>query len=100
MCGTLHSVSTLLTIVGLPHRPLTCGNGGLARGLRALAFERVEQRGLFAADVAPGAGVQMQLEAVARAEDVLAEIAARRTPRRWPRQAARAASVYSPRRKM
>ena len=29
--GTAHSVSTLLTAVGLPHRPLTAGIGGLAR---------------------------------------------------------------------
>ena len=43
MCGTLQSVSTLLTMVGLPHRPDTCGNGGLARGLARLpssAFSR------------------------------------------------------------
>ena len=33
MCGTLQRVSTLLTIVGLPHRPTTGGKGGLARGL-------------------------------------------------------------------
>ena len=32
MNGTFISVSTLLTIVGLPNRPLTAGNGGLSRG--------------------------------------------------------------------
>lgn len=33
MAGTLHSVSTLLTQVGLPHTPALAGNGGLERGL-------------------------------------------------------------------
>src|SRR6185369_11440335 len=32
MNGTFISVSTLLTIVGLPNRPLIAGNGGLSRG--------------------------------------------------------------------
>src|SRR5204863_8344954 len=32
MSGTLHSVSTLFTAVGLPYRPTTAGNGGLLRG--------------------------------------------------------------------
>ena len=51
----LHSVSTLLTMVGLPQAPAICGNGGFARGLRAPALERVDQRGFLAADVAAGA---------------------------------------------
>src|SRR5690606_5488323 len=32
----LQIVSTLFTIVGLPHNPLTCGNGGFALGLARL----------------------------------------------------------------
>ena len=32
MCGTLASVSTLLTTVGLPKSPTCTGNGGLLRG--------------------------------------------------------------------
>ena len=32
MCGTLHSVSTLLMAVGLAYRPSTAGNGGRSRG--------------------------------------------------------------------
>ncbi len=32
MWGTLASVSTLFTTVGLPNRPTTAGNGGLSRG--------------------------------------------------------------------
>ena len=75
MCGTLHSVSTLLTTVGLPHRPAICGNGGFARGCGAPALERVDERGLLAGDVAAGAGVHEQLEAPGRAEHMGAEIA-------------------------
>src|ERR1035437_10859365 len=33
ICGTLHKVSTLLIVVGLPHNPDTVGNGGFARGV-------------------------------------------------------------------
>ena len=33
MAGKLLKVSTLLTIVGRPQAPATCGNGGLVRGL-------------------------------------------------------------------
>ena len=36
MCGKLHKVSTLLTMVGLPNKPLTCGNGGFALGVARL----------------------------------------------------------------
>ena len=32
MPGTLASVSTLLTAVGLPNKPTSNGNGGLLRG--------------------------------------------------------------------
>src|SRR6185503_11558847 len=34
--GTLQSVSTLLTAVGLPYSPTTAGNGGLLRGCARL----------------------------------------------------------------
>src|SRR5262249_39646730 len=36
MIGTLQSVSTLLTAVGLPYSPTTAGNGGLLRGCARL----------------------------------------------------------------
>src|SRR5215831_20017244 len=36
MCGTQHSVSTLLTTVGLPKRPTTGGYGGFDLGLARL----------------------------------------------------------------
>ena len=49
--------------------------GRLGARIGALAFERIEQRGLFPAYVAPGADMQVQLEAVFRAEDIPAQIA-------------------------
>src|SRR5579872_876 len=36
MCGTLQSVSTLFTVVGLPQRPATGGKGGFERGFARL----------------------------------------------------------------
>ena len=89
ICGTLHSVSTLLTTVGLPHRPLDLGIGRLGARIGALAFERIEQRGLFAAHIAPGADMEVQLEAVFRAKDIPAQIAVSGMLRRLPAPAAR-----------
>ena len=43
----------------------------------ALALERVEQRGLLAADVGAGAAVHDEVERVVGAEDALAEVARR-----------------------
>ena len=45
MPGRLQRVSTLLTMVGLPQRPLTCGKGGLARGVARDRVEAVDSRG-------------------------------------------------------
>ena len=56
------------------------GDGGERRlepRLAAVALERVEQRRLLAADVGAGAGVHDELEVVAGAEDVGAEVAGR-----------------------
>ena len=36
ICGKLQKVSTLFTMVGLPHKPATCGNGGFALGVARL----------------------------------------------------------------
>src|SRR5690349_7154105 len=41
--------------------------------LSATSFDRLEQRGLFAADVRAGAAMDDQVEVVARTHDVLAE---------------------------
>jgi hypothetical protein len=49
------------------------GNGGLKRGLPWLAFQRLEQRRLLAADVGAGADEGVQVEIDAGALDVLAE---------------------------
>ena len=50
--------------------------GGIRRAdarLAALAFDRVDQRRLLAADERPGAQADLQVEIEARAEDVLAQ---------------------------
>ena len=44
MCGTLQSVSTLLTIVGLPQEPDDRRERRLGARVGALAFERIQQR--------------------------------------------------------
>ena len=62
----LASVSTLLTTVGLPKSPALTGNGGLLRGSPRLPFDRLEQRGLFAADVRAGAAPDLDVEGRAR----------------------------------
>ena len=47
--------------------------GRLGAWVGAAAFQRVDQRGFFTADIAAGAGVHEQLEVEARTEDVLAQ---------------------------
>ena len=74
--GTLAQVFTLLTTVGLPHRPLVTGYGGRVRGSPAVAFERFDQGRFFAADVGPGPAAERDAERPAAAEDVLAQQAA------------------------
>ena len=73
--GTAQSVSTLLTAVGRPHRPLMRGDRRLGAHLAAAALEALEHRGLLAADVGAGADADVQVEGEAGAEDVLAEVA-------------------------
>ena len=59
ICGTKAKVSTLLTTVGLPQRPPRIDRERrLVARLGALAFDRFDQRALFAADVAAGADEQ------------------------------------------
>src|SRR5262249_30912314 len=53
------------------------GEGRLDARLAALAFEALDQPGLFAADVGAGAAVDGQVERVSGAEDVLSEKNAR-----------------------
>ena len=54
---------------------LVGGERGLQARVAALAFQRVEQPGLLAADVGAGAAVHDQRERVPGAEDVLADVA-------------------------
>ncbi len=72
-----------------PPQPGGLGMGRLVAGDRPVALQRVEQRRLLAADVAPGAGMKLELEREARAEDVLAQKPAPRAPRPSPGAAAR-----------
>ena len=57
----------------LAPEPRDGGVGRLGARVGALALERVEHAGLFAAHVAAGADVQVEIEGVAGAEDVAAE---------------------------
>ena len=71
--GMLYQVSTLLMLVGLPHRPFCAGYGGRGRERPGRAFQRADQRGLFAADEGAGALDQFDVEVEAAAQDVLAQ---------------------------
>ena len=67
-----------LDVVDHRRRGVQAGDGGERRAqprLAATALERVEQRGLLAADVGAGARVHGDVEVVAGAVDVLAEVA-------------------------
>ena len=73
MGAMLHQVSTLLMLVGLPHRPFCAGIGRPRTRAAGEAFERGDQRGLFAADECARALHQFDVEVEAAAEDVLAQ---------------------------
>ena len=62
MGSTLASVSTLFTTVGLPNRPCLDREGRLVARLAALALDRLEQRGLLAADVGARAAADLDVE--------------------------------------
>ena len=68
------NVSTLLITVGLRNAPSIAGNGGLIRGPAALAFEALDQAGFLAADVRPGASVDVDIEAEIGPIDVLPQV--------------------------
>src|SRR5207244_13587546 len=55
------------------------GEGRLAARLAAAAFDRFEERGLFAADVGARAAPQLEVEGEVAAEDALAQQAGRAT---------------------
>ena len=72
-----------------PIEALDRRKGRLEPRLAALAFERVEQAGLLAADVGARAAVHGDLEVVAAAEDIRADVARPGAPRRAPRRRSR-----------
>ena len=53
------------------------GNGGLKRDQSALAFKRIQHGGLFAADIGIGAHAHFQVECLAAAQYILAQVAIR-----------------------
>ena len=72
-CGTVPSVSTLLSSVGRLERARDGGERRLGRRLAALAVQRRQKRRLLAADVGAGAAVQHDLELVARPVELAAD---------------------------
>ena len=61
-------------MVGLPPQAAHLGKGRFGPGIGALAFQRADQRGFLAADVAAGAAVHLQVQVVAGTEDVPAKV--------------------------
>ena len=92
MCGTQASVSTLLHDRRAAEDADDRGERRLDARLAALALEALDQAGLLAADVGAGAAVHGDVEVEAEPEDVLAEEALARRPRRC-------ASLEDPRRR-
>ena len=64
----------------------------------ALALQALQQRGLLAADIGAGAEPDLQVEGLARAQDVVAEHAGRRRRWRSPPSGCAKACGYSERR--
>ncbi len=73
MGAMLYQVSTLLMLVGLPHRPFCAGKGGRGRGRPACAFEGRNQRCFFAAYKRSGAFHHRDVELESTPKDVLPE---------------------------
>ena len=73
MGAMLYQVSTLLMLVGHAPQALLRGERRARARAAGLAFERSDERGLFAADERAGAFHQFDVEVEAAAEDVVAE---------------------------
>ena len=97
MSSTLTSVSTLLTTVGLPNSPCDDRERRLVARLAAVALDRLEDRRLLAADVRACALADLDVEAEALAEHVVAEEAARERASAIAASSACCGSGYSPR---
>ena len=72
-CGTVASVSTLLSTLGLPQRPLWAGKGGRGRGSPRLPSIEVMSAVSSPQTKAPEPLAIVQVEAEVGVEDVLAE---------------------------
>ena len=94
----LISVSTLLTTVGLPNTPTCHRERRLGPRLAAEALDRVEDRGLLAADVGAGAAADLDVEREPVVEDVLTQVAVVAGGLDRVAAGARCDSGYSPRR--
>ena len=73
MGGTEARVSTLLTTVGLLFEAVSDGEGWLVAGEGVLAFQAVEERAFFAANVGSGSSADVELECEAAVHDVFSE---------------------------
>ena len=73
MGGMLYQVSTLLMLVGWPHRPFCAGIGRARARAAGASFQRADQCGFFAADECARALDQLDVEVEAAAQDILAE---------------------------
>ena len=62
ICGTFANVSTLLITVGFCHNPICTREWRLVPRLRAMSFNRLNQRAFFAANVAAGTDKNFQIE--------------------------------------
>ena len=97
--GTLTSVSTLLTAVGLPNRPISTGNGGLLRGSgrarpRSTRTAPSPRRTMYA----PAPIRSSMSKAQPEPSDVVARAGRPRAPRGSRAPSRSRASGYSPRR--
>ena len=75
--GRLQSVSTLLTAVGQLYRPDDGRERRLDARLRALPFQRLDERRLLSGFVRAGAAMNDDVAVEAGAEDVLADVSLR-----------------------
>ena len=95
--GTLISVSTLLTAVGMRKRPDCVGKGRLVARFAAIAFDRIEQRGFFAADISAGASADFDIEVQARGREYFRRESRFASAESMACRMRSAASGYSPR---
>ena len=69
--GTLASVSTLLTTVGLPNRPKAGGKGGRRRGCPSLPSIEFQHGSLFTADIGARTQMGVNVQGIVAAKQIL-----------------------------